>query len=93
MSTKNPIKWKEAQGDLPGFQVYTDVTEEWGLQKGQEAPVYLQLEGVAVQLETLAGGGATVSIRLPAQTARELGLIPKSRKNPTNSSTPLSRKE
>lgn len=93
MSTKNPIKWKEAQGDSPGFQVYTDVTEEWGLQKDEEAPVYLRLEGVAVQLETLAGGGATVSVRLPAQIARELGLIPKSRKGPSNSSVPVSRKE
>lgn len=81
MSTKNPIKWKEAKAGLPGFQVYTDVTEEWGLAEGEEAPVYLQLEGVAVQMETLANGGATVSVRLPAQTARELGLLPKARKN------------
>lgn len=79
MSTKNPIKWKASEPGLPGFQVFTDVTEEWGLAADEEAPVYLQLEGVAVQLETLANGGATVSVRLPAQTARELGLIPKKR--------------
>jgi hypothetical protein len=38
-------------------------------------PVYLRLEGVQVHLETLAREGAVVTIEIPEETAKELGLI------------------
>jgi len=38
-------------------------------------PVYLRLEGVQVHLETLDRGGAVVTISIPEETAKELGLI------------------
>ena len=41
---------------------------------GNEPPVYLRLEGVAAQMSA-AVGTATVTVVLPRQLARELGLV------------------
>lgn len=40
------------------------------------APVYLTLERVDVELRTLPSGGATVTLSIPRDVARELGMVP-----------------
>lgn len=78
MSTKSSIKWRDQSEDTPGFHLYEDVSDSLSRDEGFEPPVYLSLEGVAVvQLETLATGGAAVTVAIPRELARELGLLPK----------------
>lgn len=38
-------------------------------------PIYLRLEGFQVQLETLDREGAVVTVAIPEETAKRLGLI------------------
>ena len=70
MSTKSSIKWREQSGSTPGFHLYDDV-----LDYQDDAPVYLRLDGVHAEMQTQAGG-ATVTVILPREMARELGLLP-----------------
>lgn len=77
MSTKSSIKWRDQSEGRPGFHLYDDATDSLSKDEGTEPLVYLSLEGVAVQLETLADGGATVTVAIPRELARELGLLPK----------------
>lgn len=77
MSTKVTIKSRARTGTRPGFHLYDDVLDSFGDKAGEaEPPVYLRLDGVSVQLETLATGGATLTIALPRKLAQELGLLP-----------------
>ena len=73
MSTKCGIKFRSSEG-RPGFHLYED---GFGLWPGAaEPPVYLHLDGVAVQLETKSCGGVSVTVELPQEMARALGLLP-----------------
>lgn len=75
MSTRSSIKWREQTDHAPGFHLYEDCMET--LTDGEDAPVYLRLDGVAVvDLSTLTCGGATVEVCLPRELARSLGLLP-----------------
>lgn len=76
MSTKATIKWREQTAELPGFHLYDDVLDEFAGKEDREPPVYLRLDGVEVSLQTLSGGGASLTVSLPRSTARELGLLP-----------------
>ena len=77
MSTKSSIKWRHSTEAQPGFHLYDDVMDSFGAQDGDpEPPVYLCLEGLQVQLETLHAGGATVTVTIPREMARALGLLP-----------------
>jgi hypothetical protein len=77
MSTKSSIKARHSTSEQPGFHLYTDVLDSLDVRDGApEPPVYLRLDGVAAQLETLNSGGATVTVVLPRGMARELGLLP-----------------
>ena len=76
MSTKVSIKRRAQEGGQPGFHLDEDVFDEMGATEGTEQPVYLRLDGVAVELRTLEGGGASVTVALPRELARELGLLP-----------------
>lgn len=76
MSTKVTIKSRLPAAGQPGFHLYDDVLDDFGDKGEEEPPVHLRLEGVAVELQTLDGGGATVTIALPRELARELGLLP-----------------
>lgn len=77
MSTKGSIKARSRTADLPGFHLYDDVLDDLGARDDDlEPPVYLRLDGVAVRLETLTAEGATVTVTVPRETARELGLLP-----------------
>jgi hypothetical protein len=71
MSTKCSIKWDKA-GDGVGYHLYTDVmdTHDEG-----EPPVYLELNGVRAEMYTLENG-ASVTVTIPADIARALGLLP-----------------
>ena len=76
MSSKVGIKWKEQTDSSPGFRLYEDALDEFTRQGTEELPVYLQLDGVEVELETLKPGGASVTVKIPREIARELGLLP-----------------
>ncbi len=75
MSTKQSIKSKEKTESTPGYHLYDDALDDWCRTDQNEPPVYLKLDGVQVELETLANGGASITIKLPRKTARSLGLI------------------
>jgi hypothetical protein len=79
MSTKVTIKWRDRMGNHPGFHLYEDVLDSLG-EGGDDldAPVYLRLDGVALDLHSLIDGGANVTVALPRELARELGLLPPS---------------
>lgn len=77
MSTKSSIKARRRTCERPGFHLYDDVLDSLDAREGAPEPsVYLRLDGIAAQLETLNGGGAMVTVALPRETARELGLLP-----------------
>lgn len=79
MSTKVSIKWRDGTPTQPGFHLYEDCMDSLVVDGGDgEPPVYLRLDGVAVQLQTLAAAGASVTIAFPRSLARELGLLPPS---------------
>lgn len=76
MSTKNSIKARHRTSERPGFHLYDDVLDSLGARDGApKPPVYLCLDGVPVQLETLNGAGASVTVAIPRALARELGLL------------------
>ena len=77
MSTKSSIKGRDHTEAKPGFHLYDDVMDSFGAQAGDpDPPVYLCLEGLQVQLETHQEGGATVTVAIPREMARLLGLLP-----------------
>ena len=77
MSTKSSLRSRSRTKERPGFHLYDDVLDELAAIDGDpETPVYLRLDGVSVQLETLSSGGASVTVALPRELARELGLLP-----------------
>jgi hypothetical protein len=72
MGTKCKIGFQQREGELPGWQVYTELFEP-------EDVVYLELEGVQANVAMFAdmeADGGTVTLRLPAATARQLGRVP-----------------
>jgi hypothetical protein len=76
MSTKVSIKWRDQREDRPGFHLYEDALDSLGVDMDdREAPVYLRVDGVSLDLHTLAGGGASVTVALPREAARSLGLL------------------
>lgn len=75
MSTKCSLKWKEQTDGAPGYHLYDDALDDFSIVGEGEPPVYLRLDGVHVELETLDGGGASVTFSIPRATARELGLL------------------
>jgi hypothetical protein len=82
MSTKVTLKHRSDAPAGVGFRLYEDALDARQVGNPEDAgepsatPVYLQLDGVAVELQTLAGGGASVTLTLPRDIARELGLVP-----------------
>lgn len=77
MSTKSSIKSRDHTAVQPGFHLYDDVMDSFGAQEGDpEPPVYLCLEGLQVQLETHVEGGASLTVAIPREMARVLGLLP-----------------
>jgi hypothetical protein len=74
MSTKVTIRWSEAKPGQPAFHLYEDCLDGPG--DNGEPPVYLELKGVAVGLETLSTSGAAITLAIPRALARELGLLP-----------------
>jgi hypothetical protein len=73
MSTKCSIKWRQQTDSAPGFHLYEDVGEAMD---GDDPPVYLRFDGVQVELTTHSHAGATVTVAMPREMARELGLLP-----------------
>lgn len=71
MSTKATLAHHRVEGEEPAWHFYEEVFEP--------GVVYLELEGVAVELRTREfrshdQGGADVVVRLPVSTAIQLGL-------------------
>ncbi|MBW8466918.1 MAG: hypothetical protein K0M67_01535 [Thiobacillus sp.] len=72
MSTKQSIKSQDQTDDAPGFHLWEDCFET--MDNAETAPVYLRFEGVSVELETQRAG-ATVTVTLPRDLARALGIV------------------
>jgi hypothetical protein len=73
MSTRCSLKWRDQELEKPGFHLWEDAFER--LDHGEQAPVYLRLEGVQIhELETQFAGAA-VTVQLPRETAVALGLL------------------
>lgn len=70
MSTKSSIKWRDNIGIIPGYHLYNEVLDD-----GDDPPVYLRLDGVHVDLHTHSEPGVSVTITLPRELARELGIL------------------
>jgi len=67
MSTKATLAHHNSdEADKPSWHLYEEVFEA--------GVVYLELEGVSVKLCTREQGGADVVVRLPIETAKQLGL-------------------
>jgi hypothetical protein len=66
MSTKMSLKYRERTEAGPGFHLYKELFDPG---------VYLQLDGVQVELVTI-DGGASVTVAIPPEMARELGMLP-----------------
>ncbi|WP_156954274.1 hypothetical protein [Paraburkholderia acidipaludis] len=66
MSTKSTLAHHEAEGDKPSWHFYEEMLES--------GVVYLELNGVNIELHTRKQGGVDVVLRLPVETARQLGL-------------------
>lgn len=66
MSTKATLALHHSDGNFPSWHFYEEVFES--------GVVYLELRGVAVDLVTRESGGADLTLRLPLETARQLGL-------------------
>jgi hypothetical protein len=67
MSTKATLAHHNSdEADEPSWHLYEEVFEA--------GVVYLELEGVSVKLRTREQGGADLVVRLPIETARQLGL-------------------
>ena len=75
MSTRVTIKYRCQSVEGPGFHLYDDVLDSFGADDESQSPVYLCLDGVAATLQTLDSGGASVTVVLPRDLARELGLL------------------
>lgn len=78
MSTRVPFAQRPREAGKAGFCLYEDVLDEMAAENGgPEAPVYMKLEGVRVLVETTMDAcGATLTMTLPRELARELGLVP-----------------
>ncbi|MDN5289638.1 MAG: hypothetical protein JWR38_5917 [Mucilaginibacter sp.] len=83
MGTKGTIRFQEKEGDLPGWQVYTELFEPADV-------VYLEVEGIQADVTMIGSpwghAAGTVLLRLPAATARQLGLVPPDWKNDASGS-------
>ncbi|MFM0366209.1 hypothetical protein [Paraburkholderia sediminicola] len=67
MSTKATLAHLHSdEADKPSWHLYEEVFEP--------GVVYLQLEGVTMELRTRQQGRADVVVRLPIETAKQLGL-------------------
>jgi len=69
MSTKSSIKYQKDTIDGPSFHLFEECHDA-----GPDRPVYLELSGVQVELETQTSG-AMVTVRIPREWARALGLL------------------
>jgi len=67
MSTKETIKYREEGVEGCGFHLYSEIFDEEN--------VYLRLDCVHASLNTLHEAGAEVTLTLPLELARALGLI------------------
>ncbi|SOE92921.1 hypothetical protein SAMN05414139_05682 [Burkholderia sp. D7] len=81
MGTKATIRFQQKEDDLPGWQVYTELFEPADV-------VYLEVEGVQADVTMIGSprgnAAGTVLLRLPAATARQLGLVPPDWTNDTS---------
>lgn len=72
MSTKATIRYHHGEGGEPSWHLYEEAFEK-------DDVVYLELEGVqadVVMIDSAWAKAGTVLLRLPAATAKQLGLVP-----------------
>ena len=73
MSTRNSIKWREQTDGRPGFHLFDDCIDV--MTSGADAPVYLRLMGVQVHELATGATGASVTVEIPRDMARAMGLL------------------
>lgn len=76
MSTKATIRYHISQDGQPSWHLYQELLDK-------DEMVYLELEGVqgdVIMIDSASAKAGTVLLRLPTDTARQLGLLPR---NPT----------
>ncbi len=66
MSTKATLAHHNSDAKKPSWHLYEEVFEP--------GVVYLEVRGIPVELVTRENGGADVVLRLPIETAEQLGL-------------------
>lgn len=78
MSSKETIKFRDRTANQPGFHVYVDLLDGdfADLVEADELPVYVQFDGVSINLQVTQPQSASVTVVLPRETARALGLVP-----------------
>ncbi|MCP3710195.1 hypothetical protein M3I54_25055 [Paraburkholderia sp. CNPSo 3274] len=72
MSTKVTLRFKDKEGELPDWYLYEELLEA-------DDVIYLELDGIKADVTMIDGPwsrAGTVLPRLPAATARQLGLVP-----------------
>lgn len=73
MGTKASIRYQEKEGDLPDWHLYAEIFET-------DDVVYLELNGVQADVTMIVSAwgpaAGTVLLRLPTDTAKQLGLVP-----------------
>lgn len=76
VSTVSTFKSRDRTSERPGFHLRDDVLGSLDATRGDiGSPVYLCLDGTATQPEKLNNGGATVTVALQGEIARESGLL------------------
>jgi hypothetical protein len=83
MNTRVSIKSRAATPGLPGFDLYVDAMDYDSAEAlASEPPVYLALEQVRASVDVY-GRGSAVTLCLPQDAARALGLLPPLRPVPS----------
>ena len=75
MSTRASIKWRAQEGTVPGYHLYDDLTDGLDGTPQEETPVYLALGGVVIADLGTHENGTDVTIQMPREMARALGLL------------------
>lgn len=67
MSTKVTITSRSRSETNPAYHRFRDVLDEFGARDEGGTPTHLRIDGVVVELQTLAEGGTSMTVTLPQE--------------------------